>query len=153
MSYMSNNFDPTKHSIFKPENIEKYKGDTYPICRSSYEVKFCRWLDNNPNVLEWASETVEINYFDPVSKKKRRYYRDFYMKVVNKDGNVIRYIIEIKRNKETKPPVVRKNKKIKSMIYEQNTWETNKAKWVAATEWCKLHGMSFKLVTENQLFH
>lgn len=149
---MNNNYDLKKHKIFIPRNPDKYVGNGNIITRSNYEMKFCQWLDMNSNVIEWASESLEIPYYDPISMKKRRYFPDFYMKVQDKDGKVIKYIIEIKPYKEIKPPVIRKNRKKTTVLKEQKVWETNKAKWKAAEAWCKKWGYHFKLVTEKQLF-
>ena len=29
----------------------------------------------------------------------------------------------------------------------------NKAKWTAAQEWCKRRGITFRIVTENEIYH
>lgn len=152
MTYIKKMFVQGKHSIYTPINIEKYKGKGDIICRSSYEVKFCRWLDVNENVLEWSSESVEIEYYDLVKMKKRRYYPDFYMKAKDKDGKIKKYIIEIKPSKETKPPRLAGRKKKDTLLNEQKVWETNQAKWKAALNWCNKWGFEFKLITEKQLF-
>ena len=104
MSFMSSVFDPTKHKIYTPLYPDKYIGENYPVLRSSYEAKFCRWLDVNENVKAWASEQIEIPYFDPTTNKKRRYFPDFFMKAIDKYGILKNYIIEIKPDKETRPP-------------------------------------------------
>lgn len=137
-TFMNNQFNPKKHKLYKPQNPEKYAGDPERIVsRSSYEWRFCKWLDSNPNVLEWASEAIEIPYFDPGKMKKRRYYPDYYMKVRNADGKVVKYIIEIKPSKECRPPVKRRNRKQAALLKEQATWTTNQAKWKAADAYCK----------------
>lgn len=153
MSWMNNNFNPEKHQLYSPTYPKKYVGKNKNIVvRSSYEAKFCRWLDLNPNVLEWASEALEIEYYDPTVMKKRRYFPDFYMKVKDKDGKIKKYIIEIKPNKETYKPIIRKNKKPTALLQEQKKWEVNQAKWKAAVNWCNKFGFEFKIVTEKQLF-
>lgn len=152
MSFMQSVYNPNKHGLYKPVNIEKYIGDHYPITRSSYESKFCRWLDSNPNVLKWNSEQIEIKYYDPTTNKVRRYFPDFFMQALDKNGKVKNYIIEIKPDKETRPPRMRGRKKEKTFIYEQTTWMKNQAKWKAAIDWCTQHGFEFKILTENELF-
>lgn len=151
-NFMQHNFDPRKHDKYYPTNKEKYRGEDFPITRSSYESKFCRWLDMNESVLEWASECLEIQYFDPTMNKVRRYYPDFYMKAVDKYGNIKKYIIEIKPYKETHPPRKMKRKNLKSAVYENITWSRNQAKWKAADNWCKKNGYEFRIITEKQLF-
>lgn len=154
MSFIKKSFSvKSGHRIYTPENPDKYVGkDSTIICRSSYEEKFCRWLDINSNVLEWASEALEIPYFDPIQKKKRRYYPDYYMKVKNKDGKIEKFIIEVKPYKETIAPKKHGRKKQRTLLREQKTWVTNKAKWNACINWCKKQGYQFKLITEKQLF-
>lgn len=154
MSWMNNQYRPGRgDKLYNPRHPDKYLGDVSKIItRSSYEMKFCQWLDNNPNVLEWSSENVEIPYFDPTSMKKRRYFPDYYMKVKNKDGKIKKFIIEVKPYKETIPPKKHKAKKKAAIIKENKTWTLNTAKWKAAEGWCKKWGFEFKLVTEKQLF-
>ena len=52
---------------FSPKNYKKYKGDrTKIIYRSSWELRFMKWLDHNNNVLSWGSETVIVPYKNPI---------------------------------------------------------------------------------------
>lgn len=127
-------------------------GSHLPVTRSSYEAKFCRWLDNNPNVIEWSSECIEINYFDVTSNKMRRYFPDFYMKAINKDGEEIKYIIEIKPYKETHAPRKSVKKSRRTFLTETITWKKNLSKWKSAEDWCNRHGYQFKILTERELF-
>jgi hypothetical protein len=140
--------DVLKHGQFIPKNPKKYIGKYPIIVRSSWERTFCQWLDNNEGVVAWASESIVIPYFDPVKGKKRRYYPDFYLKTKNGDD----FIVEIKPYKETKPPTKRGKKSTKTMLYEEKTWLTNKAKWDAAINWCERMGMKFQIHTEKSLF-
>ena len=94
---------------YKPSYPNKYSGDpTNIIYRSLWERKFCVYCDLNENVLEWASEEIQIKYFDPTTKKVRRYFPDFYIKYLDKDGKIRKAIIEIKPLKETQEPVRKK---------------------------------------------
>lgn len=81
-------FNPKRHSKYHVQNTDKYIGKTVPICRSTWEYSFCRWCDTNPNILEWASEPLSVPYFDPTTQKKRNYYPDFLIKVINKNDEV-----------------------------------------------------------------
>jgi 4-hydroxyphenylpyruvate dioxygenase-like putative hemolysin len=58
-------------------------------------------------------------------------------------------MIEVKPEKETKPPV--QKRKTKRYIQESVTYIINQSKWKAATEFCKDHGWEFKVVTEKDL--
>jgi restriction endonuclease len=152
MGYHSSTFDPKKHTRYQPINEEKYVGKEYPCCRSSWETHFCKWCDNNPSIIKWSSEAIQIPYYDPVRRKNRRYYPDFSMSVKGSDGKVINYIVEIKPYKETIQPSKGGNKKDKTIMYEFYTFQTNMAKWKAAIDFCRKHGIVFKLLTEKDLF-
>ena len=150
MSFMNNVFDPNRHSYYQPLNPKKYIGKQLPICRSSYETAFCKWCDTNTNILEWVSEPFAIRYYDPVKRKKRRYYPDFFVKVRDSSNNERSYVIEIKPLKEVNRPTGRGSKK--SQIREATTYATNASKWNAANNWCVKKGWEFKIVTEKELF-
>jgi hypothetical protein len=140
------------HGRYIPKNMKKYVGRLLPVVRSSWERSFMQWLDVNPYVLEWSSESIYIAYFDPATMKRRRYFPDFYMLLKDSNGKAQQYIIEIKPLKETHPPSSRGNKSRKTLLYEQKTWITNEAKWSAAIQWCSKMGMIFKVITEKELF-
>lgn len=96
--------------------------------RSGWELNYMNWLDTNPDVLKYSYEKTIIEY---VSNKKtgklRKYYPDF---LVDYDGR--QELIEIKPSKRvTQIKVVKKLK--------------------AAEEWCKTHGVAFKVITEKEL--
>lgn len=141
----------TYKSRYQPENPKKYIGNPNNIiCRSSWERRFCSWCDKNENILEWGSEELYIPYYDPVKQRVRKYYPDFFIKVKESNGNIKKYIIEIKPKKQTQPPKVPK-RKTKSYLNEVYTYATNEAKWKAAIEFCKDHMIEFKIITEDHL--
>ncbi len=111
-------------------------------------MKYC---DNNPNIIQWGSEEFFINYFDPTTNKVRRYFPDFFVKIKNKSGEIKKYIIEVKPKKQTIEPTKNPKRKTKSWINEVLTYEKNKSKWEAATEFCKDNLMEFKIITEDEL--
>ena len=48
-------------TLYKPKNPSKYIGDLNKIiCRSLWERKFCKYLDENSNILRWSFETLKI---------------------------------------------------------------------------------------------
>jgi hypothetical protein len=149
---MKHTFDPSKHDIYVPRNPEKYIGKEYPIVRSSWERDYCRWCDSNPGIIAWGSEALEIPYFDPVKRKQRRYFPDFVMKTIGKDGRELTYIVEIKPYSETVAPVSTSGKSQKTKLYESMTFATNVSKWNAALEFCKRRGWIFKIITERELY-
>lgn len=136
---------------FTPKNILKYKG-TYPIIfRSSMELKAMRWLDNNPNVLKWTSETIIIPYTSPVDNRMHRYFTDLSCEMKMKDGSIKKLIIEVKPEKQTCPPVESSRKKRKTILYERYNYAINCAKWEAAKQWAKNKGYTFLILTEKHL--
>ena len=139
-----------KQGIYRPQNQEKFIGDT-AIFRSSIELKFFRFCDSNPNIIRWGSENVIIKYFDPVLSKNRKYHIDNYVEI--KEGNTIKkYLVEIKPFKQTQEPKVTKKRKKAHLLYEQSQWMTNnQGKWPAAREFAKKHGMEFIIITEREL--
>lgn len=142
-----------KQEIFIPKNPKKYIGK-YPISiKSSWERLYAQWLDVNPNIIKWSSENIYINYYDPIQMKNRRYYPDFFQCVLNKDGNIDKYIIEIKPKHETSTPKKTNGKSKKTMLFQESTYLTNQAKWKAADAYCKKMKYIFKILTEDTLFN
>lgn len=153
------------NGVFLPKHKEKYKGDySNIIYRSQYELTFMMWCDKNDNILEWSSEEVIIPYrsvldelreqkFKITKKKWHRYFVDFYIKVKSKNGNIEKYLIEVKPFHETMEPLVEGTKKSKkTIINQQRTWLINQAKWAAARDFCKKRNMQFKIITEKELY-
>ena len=136
---------------YNPINPKKYKGNPQNIIyRSLWERKFMVYCDTNDKVLEWGSEEIIIPYISPWDSKVHRYFPDFYIKVKQSNGNIKKFIIEVKPKKQTRPPkpVVRKTKR---WIKEVRTFGINEAKWKHATKWCKDNDMEFKILTEEEL--
>jgi hypothetical protein len=136
--------------IFKPKNPNKYIGST-PVYRSMMELKAFRYLDNNPNVLSWSSESVVVPYISPTDGKMHRYFVDLVAKLKSKDGSIKKILIEVKPEKQTKPPVESINKKQKTILYERYHYAINSAKWEAAQKWCKNKGYTFIILSEKHL--
>lgn len=131
-------------SLFVPKYPEKYIGRVDRIfARSGWERQIFKALDENPNVLKWASEELFVWYKDPVSNTRKRYYPDVLVKTSSDNGSEQTFLLEIKPAKETRPP---KNKRSKYAIL---TFMKNKAKWEAAESYAKAKGWQFKLVTEE----
>jgi hypothetical protein len=97
---------------------------------------------------------VVIPYFWEVDQKVHRYYPDIYMKIKNRDGEIVKYILEIKPIKDT---VVKQPKRMTEKAKQQYidnilVVSKNKCKWEAAEKFCKEKGMIFKVLTEKELF-
>ena len=144
-------YKETYKGRYRIENIKKYKGDISDVIyRSSWELKFMRWCDSNPSVLEWGSETVIIPYRSPVDNNVNRYFVDFYIKIQDKDKKILKYLIEIKPEKFTKPPPI-PQKQTKRFIQEVFNYGINQSKWKAATSFCDDRGWKFLVLTERDL--
>ena len=140
-----------KNGIYKPKHPEKYVGDvTNIVYRSSWEWKFMRWCDFNPNVLKWQSEETIIPYICKTDNKPHRYFVDFKLKVRTKDGSEKIYLVEVKPKSQTVPPVTPK-RKTKSYNEAVMTYAKNISKWEYATKYCKERGYEFMLITEEHL--
>ena len=137
--------------LFKPQNLAKYMGDpTKIVFRSSWELKFMSYLDQHTDVIYWQSEELFIPYKSPVDGRYHRYFPDFLVKKKESDGVIKTAIIEIKPEKQTKPPK-HPGKVTKRYINEVYTWGVNDSKWKAAREYCADRKWSFYIFTEKEL--
>ena len=127
------------------KNPGKYAGAKPPICRSSWERTFCKFCDENDNVLQWMSEGIQISYIHPIKRKGSIYIPDFVIVYQNKSGQKITEMIEIKPQKEV-ALTEKTSQRDKLMI------AINHAKWKAAVKYCKHRSIQFRIVTENELF-
>ena len=137
---------------FTPENPSKYAGDTSNIIyRSGWERRCMKFFDNNPSILQWASEEVVIPYYDTATKKVRRYFPDFLIKVRDKNGQEKTHLIEVKPSKDMRPPVGGKGKKKSTVLYEMKTYQMNRDKFASARKWCDDRNIIFDIWTEKHL--
>ena len=137
----------TAKGQFQPKFPEKYVGAKTPIYRSSWELTFMMFCDNNPSVQQWASESVKIPYQDPLTGKNTVYVPDFLIVYVDKNMKKHAELIEIKPKNQAMLESVGKNP------YNQAQYVKNMAKWQAAQAWCKRMGLRFRVVSEQDLFH
>ena len=127
-------------------NPAKYVGKGTPRYRSGWELSFMRFCDTNDHVLQWASESINIPYRHPLTGKQTIYVPDFLVVYRTKNSTVKAEVVEIKPSGQ-------------SMITEkQNGKEraivaVNYAKWDAATKWCQRQGLTFRVITEQDMFH
>ncbi|NBW57918.1 head completion protein [bacterium] len=138
-----------RQGFFKPKNANKYIGKSMPVYRSGWELRFFRWCDDNPNILEWASESVIIPYINKADGKTHRYYTDGIVAIKEND-KIVKYIIEIKPSSQTKTPVSG-NKRRSTLNYENYRYLQNISKWEAAKKWCEQRGYKFLILTEKEL--
>jgi hypothetical protein len=88
-----------------------------------------KWLDENVDVFTWSYEKVIIPYMSNAkTKKMRKYYPDFLVEYV--DGHS--ELIEIKPLRRVHQVKVQK-------------------KLLAASDWCRAHSSTLKIVSELEL--
>lgn len=138
--------------LYTPKNPEKYVGDITKIrYMSSWELELHKFFDNNSNIIRWSSENIAIPYLKPTDNRIHRYYPDYWVEYRNKEGVIVREIIECKPRSQTKQP--RKQRGTgKASLYETVQFAINAAKWQAASEWCAQRGLLFRIVTEKSIF-
>lgn len=140
----------TLKGIYKPSNPKKYIGNPNMIVyRSSWERKFMRYCDTTDSVKRWASEEICIPYYNPVKKRPAKYFPDFYIEVLTKEGKLDKVLIEVKPLKETKPPKYKR--RTKNVLIAEAMFSQNQAKWAAAEEFCLDNGWEFRILTEKEL--
>lgn len=132
---------------YKLKNPKKYVGTKVPVYRSSWEMTFMMFCDNNPAIQEWASECVKIPYRDPLTGKSTVYVPDFLVSYVDKNQKKHVELIEIKPLKQTMLEKVGKNP------YDQAQYVKNQAKWEAARAWCRERGIHLRVINETDIFH
>ena len=114
---------------FQLQNPEKYVGNKQPTYRSSWELVFMQFCDNNPNILQWASEAIHINYRNPLTGRNTIYVPDFLMVYVDANGKKHAEVVEIKPSKETTLEGARSAR-------DKAAAALNMCKWDAARKFC-----------------
>ncbi len=142
-----------KQGYYTPLYPEKYKTNKNQIIwRSSWELKLMKWLDLTPDVIEWASEPMSIKYFYIVDQKTHNYFPDFYFAFKKANGQVVKYIVEVKpKNQLVKPqePKRKTPNTIKNYNYLMECFLKNSCKRSAAKKWCDDNGYKFVYITEE----
>lgn len=127
-------------------NPDKYVGKGLPRFRSGWEHAFFRFCDNNVAVLQWASESIAIPYRNPITGKMSQYIPDVLITYRTKDNVTKAELIEIKPKKQSVLESKMSNR-------DKAVVAVNYAKWDAATKWCKRNGLTFRVITEDDMFH
>ena len=106
-------------------------------------MMFC---DNNEHILQWASESINIPYRNPLTGKHTIYVPDFLITYRTKDNTMRAELIEIKPKKQS---VIES----KASQRDRAAVAVNYAKWAAAHQWCQRQGLVFRVLTEDDIFH
>jgi len=126
-------------------NPAKYVGRGTPRYRSGWEHAFMRFCDTNENIVQWASESINIPYRHPLTGKQTIYVPDFLVVYRNKNNTVKAEVIEIKPSGQSAITETQNSK-------ERAIVAINYAKWAAAQQWCARQGLTFRVITEKDMF-
>ena len=126
-------------------NQRKYAGKGAPKFRSGWELAFMRFCDSNDHIISWSSESLTIPYRNPLTGKPTRYIPDFLIQYRNKHNQVVTELIEIKPKKQSILESKASNR-------DRAIVAVNYAKWAAAQAWCKRNGLTFRVITEDDIF-
>jgi hypothetical protein len=141
---MANKFS---QDYYSPKNASKYVGTKKPRYRSSWELKTMQFLDTNQHIVKWASEAIQIPYFDPINQRQTYYVPDFFVQYINNKNIIVNEVWEIKPAKHQLLEHVGKNQ------YDQAQFIKNQAKWKAAYAYCAQNSLTFRILNEFDLFH
>jgi len=129
------------------KNPEKYVGGKTPTYRSGWEFAFMKFCDENPSIQTWASEAIKIPYRNPFTGKATIYVPDFFIQYKTKKGKNMVELIEVKPDNQTMMEKAGNSK------HNQAHAILNMAKWEAARAYCKSKGITFRVITEKDMFH
>ena len=104
-----------------------------------------RFCDHNDNIIQWASECINIPYRNPLTGKQTIYVPDFFIQYRTKNNQTRAEVIEIKPKKQS---VLES----KASARDRAVIAVNYAKWDAATKWCRRQGLQFRVITEDDIF-
>ena len=134
------------NGLFQMKHPDKYIGKKTPRYRSSWEWAFMRFCDNNPSITQWASESIQIPYRNPLTGRNTIYVPDFFIVYNSKKQDKVAELIEVKPNNQARRKDLGKN------AQNQAAYVVNRAKWEAANKWAKGKGIRFRVITESDMF-
>ena len=131
---------------FQIQNPGKYVGKGMPKYRSSWEFAVMSMCDNNPSIVQWASEAIHVNYRNPFTGKNTIYVPDFFVMFVDAGGQTHGEVWEIKPSKETSLEEAGRSPRAQAAAI------LNMAKWEAARAYCAAQNLKFRIITEHDLW-
>ena len=141
-------------SIKNLKHPEKYVGkyqDNIAV-RSSWELSYIKYLDENSDIKKWWSEETVIIY-KGLNGRSHRYFIDFTFWIDRKDGKEQEVWIEIKPHFQTIKPILRESMSNKIKQNALLTFSTNQLKWNAARREAIRKHTKFLILTEKDLFY
>tara|TARA_R110000868_G_scaffold22642_3_gene92788 strand:- start:25719 stop:26156 length:438 start_codon:yes stop_codon:yes gene_type:complete len=130
---------------FVPKHPEKLIGKQNVRFRSSWEHTVMNFLDNHPSVIQWASESIAINYINPLTGKRSQYIPDFLIVYQDAQGKKRHEVVEVKPRSQTLMEHAKSR-------HDKAAQIINLAKWAAAMTFCKQNGMAFRILTEDSIY-
>ena len=134
------------NGVYQLINPQKYVGKKAPHYRSSWETAVMRFCDLNPSILQWANEAIHINYRNPFTNRNTIYVPDFFVTYIDANGKQHAELWEIKPSKETSLQEAGNSKRAQAAAI------LNTCKWQAAQAWCRANNISFRVLTERDIF-
>ena len=131
--------------VYQVINPKKYVGQGMPRYRSGWEHSFMRFCDTNDNIMQWASESIRIPYLHPLTGKMTTYVPDFLITYKTRNNTLKAELIEIKPKGQS---AITEGQKPR----DRAVVAVNYAKWDAATKWCRNQGLTFRVITEDDMF-
>lgn len=147
-----------KKGYFDVSNSTKYVASKSGDCiyRSSYEWRFMKWCENNPNVKSWTSEPFSVPYTDLTNPNKtRNYWIDFVVEF--NDGEVLWVEVKPKSQLDDVNMFSRQYAECVDITQKVNFARHNKveamnySKWYHAERYAKSRNAKFMVITENFL--
>lgn len=142
-----------QQGYYSPKNPHKYIGDiTKIVFRSSWEFKFLRFCDDEPNILRYSSEPIAIPYYNPIDHKVHRYYVDFFIEQKLDGTRVQRWLVEVKPLRHFQMPKKPKKESLKSLenyMGAVKRYIVNIEKFKAAKNFAKKQSIMFGVVELN----
>jgi hypothetical protein len=123
------------------------------IYKSRNELIVFDKMDNDPNVIRWGYEILEIPYFCQIDKKIHKYKTDIYCEI-NKGGQLLKCVIEVKQSEDLKQPsrpTLANRQSMQRYNYNMRQYIVNMNKWKAAVDFCQKAGMKMMFLTEKDL--
>jgi TnsA endonuclease N terminal len=134
-----------RQGAYTVKNTAKYVGKRTPRYRSGWELTFMMFLDSNDNVLQWASESIAIPYRNPLTGKQSMYIPDFLVTYRGRNNTTVAELVEIKPKKQSLIES-KANDRDRAIV------AVNYAKWASAQKWCQRNGLTFRVITEDDIF-
>ena len=135
----------THRGIYEATRPDK-TGSPRANFKSSWELAFMKMCDQHPAIIHWVYEPLRIPYVHPISHKNTVYVPDFIIVYLDKKHKKHTQLVEIK-------PAKQSHTELALSKYDKVELAVNAAKWDAARRFAKMKGMTFRILTEHDIFN